>query len=115
MITHQQLIDNFEYHSTTGIFYRKLENGRLAMTGNYVSIGYIYLIFKKRKYFAHRLAWLYTHGVFPSGQIDHVNHTRNDNRIGNLRDVTHRENSLNRKLNKNNKSGVPGVCDPAPS
>lgn len=41
--------------------------------------------------------------------IDHINHDKLDNRKVNLRIVTHSENILNAKLNKNNKSGHKGV------
>lgn len=48
-------------------------------------------------YLAHRLAWLYVYGYMPKGQIDHINNDGLDNRILNLRDVSHGENQQNRK------------------
>ena len=41
--------------------------------------------------------------------IDHINGDPFDNKIDNLRLVTHRENAMNRRLSCNNKSGVIGV------
>lgn len=41
--------------------------------------------------------------------VDHINRNPSDNRKENLRICSHMENMHNRKLNKNNKSGVAGV------
>jgi len=71
--------------------------------------GYIKISVNNRSYLAHRLAWLYVNGEWPTGQIDHINHDRSDNRISNLRDVDNRENHKNETLSSNNTSGVIGV------
>jgi hypothetical protein len=54
------------------------------------------------------LAWLYVHGEWPD-QIDHINHNTSDNRICNLRNVSHSVNHKNLTLSKDNKSGISGV------
>ncbi len=41
--------------------------------------------------------------------VDHVNHDRTDNRLSNLRSVTHAENGLNLSMSKANKSGHCGI------
>ena len=46
-------------------------------------------------YYAHRLAWLYVHGEWPS-EIDHINGDGLDNRLVNLRPVTSHQNHANR-------------------
>ena len=46
-------------------------------------------------YRATHLAWFYTHGVWPEGQIDHRNRIRVDNRINNLRDISKQHNIQN--------------------
>lgn len=58
---------------------------------------------------AHRAAWAIHTGAVPSGQIDHINGNRADNRIANLRDVPRSINGKNQKRQPSNKSGVSGV------
>jgi hypothetical protein len=57
----------------------------------------------------HRVAWCLAKGAWPSGQIDHINGDRLDNRIANLRDVVSAENARNTAIGKANTSGVIGV------
>ena len=62
-----------------------------------------------RYYKAHRVVWKMVHGVDPSGEIDHINGDRADNRISNLRDVSQSGNQRNAGLRQDNKSGQAGV------
>lgn len=63
-----------------------------------------------RAYRAHRVVWAIVYGETPSMEIDHIDGDRANNRIENLRLVTGAENQRNKGLNKNNTSGVLGVC-----
>lgn len=56
----------------------------------------------------HRLVWLMVHGEWP-GEIDHIDGNPSNNRLENLRVVTHQENGMNQKMRKNNSSGAMGV------
>lgn len=48
--------------------------------------------------------------LFPDAQkVDHIKHINYDNRKSQLRPVTSSQNMMNRKINKNNKSGYKGV------
>ena len=58
--------------------------------------------------YAHRIAWLIHHGVWPE-EIELVNGDKSDNRLVNLRGVTHLEMMGRRALSRNNTSGVNGV------
>lgn len=86
-------------------------NSRFAgkVAGTPCSDGYLKVSIFNRRYGAHRLAWMLHYGVRPAGVIDHINGRTNDNRIFNLRDVTHLENSRNARLASSNTSGVNGV------
>jgi hypothetical protein len=63
-----------------------------------------------KNYGAHRLAWLYAHGEWPPGDIDHKDGDATNNALGNLRLATKRQNQGNRGVSKNSHSGVKGVC-----
>lgn len=103
----------FDYSEDTGAFTRKISTSNSVRIGDIAGWvrpdGYIGMRFDGRYYQAHRLAWLYVHGVWPEGQIDHINGVRTDNRIANLRDVTHPENGKNQRMAANNTSGANGV------
>lgn len=72
--------------------------------------GYIRIMIGKTAILAHRFAWESVSGEIPEGmQIDHINHIRSDNRIENLRVVTHKNNGRNVKRSNRNTSGCVGV------
>lgn len=69
-----------------------------AVAGTTDRKGYIAIKFDGRRYYAARLAWILFHGkdIEPSNVLDHIDRSRDNNRIVNLREVTHSENALNR-------------------
>lgn len=81
--------------------------GRPAFTA--LAAGYLQGRIFNRSYFAHRVAWALVYGEWPSGDVDHINGTRDDNRLVNLRAVPHVDNCRNQKQRSTNTSGVNGV------
>jgi hypothetical protein len=100
------------YCSLTGVFTWKTDAGRIkkgSIAGATDAYGYQVIRLDKVLYKAHRLAWLYSYGTWPSKNIDHKNRVKNDNRLTNLRDVGQSANTFNSGVRKNNTSGVTGV------
>jgi len=63
-----------------------------------------------KNYLVHRVIWLLSYKVWPSQQLDHKDGNVLNNRLGNLRDVSCRENQQNRKTaRKDSGTGVRGV------
>jgi hypothetical protein len=113
MLTQQRLKELFAYDPDTGILTRLVSTNRMAKAGTDAGTsdgaGYLRISIDRRRYRAHRLAWLYVHGEFPSAEIDHINRVRSDNRLLNLRAATKSENQQNTTTKVNNISGVKGV------
>jgi len=101
------------YDPATGLFHR-VKNSSWARAGDIAGCttgrGYVEFNVLGRLHRANRLAWLYVHGAWPAGQIDHRDGDKSNNAITNLRDVSNRTNSENRRgPNKNNSTGLLGV------
>lgn len=112
MITYEELIKYFSYDKDTGEFARikTVRGSKLGAVGYIDSMGYSVIPFRRKRYSAHRLAWLYVTGKWPEKFIDHINGIKSDNRIENLREATNAENHQNLKnAMKSNKSGFLGV------
>lgn len=104
----------FSYDASTGLVTRLVSRRGRALAGADVGsadmYGYRTVRIGKRSYKLHRIIWLHTYGVWPAGDIDHINGKRSDNRLCNLRDVPRRTNLQNQSKAPNNKStGVLGV------
>jgi hypothetical protein len=69
-----------------------------TQAGTVLPTGYRLIRVDGYRYLAHRLAWFYVHGVWPSGEIDHLNQQKDDNAISNLRDVDRKINVWNREM-----------------
>ena len=114
-------MDKIEYSK-----YLRYEDGKLywiaksAPNANRVKIGdeavsydqegYKRITVNKKHTTCHRVIWEMHNGAIPKGMfIDHINRVRDDNRIENLRLVTHSQNALNSKLRSTNTTGIKGL------
>lgn len=95
----QTLLDYFVYDKDSGEFFwsdKQKPPFRGRRTGSFDKDGYILLSLQKRKFRAHRVAWLFVHGKWPDGIIDHIDGDPANNRISNLRDVSESVNMQNK-------------------
>lgn len=108
-MTAKEVREKLQYNPATGLFrWRRRYNGHQKkgwFSGASDGGGYKQIRIMGNRYLAHRLAWLMTHGEWPEHQIDHINHCRADNRLCNLRDVTIKENHMNKIGKGYRKSG----------
>ena len=103
----------FSYNPETGdLAWRVSPNsrapvGRVIRTDN--GAGYYHATFRGVRYYVHRLVWLISTGSWPEGLIDHIDGDPTNNRIENLRQASHAENTRNSARRRDNTSGFKGV------
>lgn len=108
MITAERLRELLHYDPATGIFTniaprKKIVVGSVAGSLDQES-GYWMIGLDRRRYYAHRLAWLYVTGEWPSQLIDHRDGNRASNVFTNLRDA---ERAINQQ---NLRNPLPGTA-----
>lgn len=101
----ETLKEQLSYNPETGVFTRNISNNSRypvgGVAGSRRKDGYVVIQLGKKKYKAHRLAWLYMTGEWPKQDLDHINRVKHDNRIKNLRDIAHQENMANMAKSEN--------------
>lgn len=83
-----------EYNPITGHFTRAGKR-----VGSRMKIGYREITVRSKKFYEHRLAFLFMTGEIPK-MVDHVNGIKDDNRWCNLRASTKAQNNANRLSHK---------------
>lgn len=110
IISQTRLKELLHYAPETGDFtWKSTGTGRrLGIPAGALNHGYISIRIDTVLYYAHRLAFLYIYGYMPQ-TIDHRNQCPSDNRIANLREVSHTDNLRNARKHRHNTSGCTGV------
>jgi hypothetical protein len=98
-LTREYLRTILHYDPETGVFtWLRPPSPHPRMLGRPAgcrSTGYTLIKIDGRKYKAHRLAWLYVHGVMPVSGIDHRDGNPFNNALSNLREATQGQNGAN--------------------
>lgn len=110
MITQEIVRELFDYKNGQLIWKKKTSAKTKigSCAGSLNSAGYVNVGVNGKLYLLHRLIFLWHHGRLPE-VLDHINGTKSDNRIENLREATFLQNSHNKKIPSNNGSGITGV------
>ena len=112
-LTGERARELLDYDARTGILRWRVNRGGKAransIAGRRTDHGHVQVGIDGRPYYAHRVIFLMVTGAWPKHEVDHVNGIAWDNRWTNLRDATHIQNTHNRRIQRNNKSGYSGV------
>lgn len=105
-----------DYNPETGIFVWKKDPGPIkrltgTVAGTRRKTGYVFIsVSGSGQIGAHRLAWIYIHGMTIGGaEIDHKDGNPSNNAIENLRLATSRQQKQNKCVQSNNRSGLKGA------
>lgn len=98
-VTPERLHSLLKYDTETGDFTWRQTRSRGAMAGSTAGCprpdGYIKIKVDGVNYLAHRLVWLYVHGKWPTGEIDHKDEDKSNNCLRNLQDGSRSQNQHN--------------------
>ena len=111
MVTKELLNELFEYKN--GILYSKVDRYKTAIKkgnviGSISAQGYLRTCINYKSYKLHRLIFMMFYGYMPV-EIDHVNGNKTDNRIENLREVSHSQNEWNKSKTVRNTTGIKNI------
>jgi hypothetical protein len=90
------IAEKLVYDPTTGVLSRRLKT-RIKPIKTLSSDGYVVVGILGSQYRVHKVAWYMHYGVWPDKDLDHINCTRSDNRIENLRLCDDSQNQANKR------------------
>lgn len=113
--TIEELREYLDYDPETGaLFWKKrpspkIQQGQLAGVTARNSYGYKQVRLRGYALQVHRVVFALHHGRWPTPCCDHIDGDRTNNRADNLRECSVSQNQQNRRLSRNNTTGVKGV------
>jgi hypothetical protein len=109
----KELSQCIKYDPSSGIGTWLIDPGngiKIGATAGVVTMGYLRIRYKGKRYPAHRIFWFLHTGHDPGElSIDHIDENKLNNKFSNLRLATHSQNIFNIKKTKRNTSGHRGV------
>lgn len=113
-LSQNRLKELLHYDPDTGIWNWLRKNGtKRPQAGNISnqgrSAGYRRITIDGKSYYSSHLVYLYMTGEFPTGEVDHIDRNRNNDKWNNLRITNHIKNCQNRGIRNDNTSGCSGV------
>lgn len=105
------LCSSLRYDPKTGHFIRLTDHFMFpagSIAGTVLDTGYRTIRVGGQRFLAHRLAWFYVYGEWPS-EIDHINRDKGDNRLVNMRISNRNLNMLNSGGKKASELGIKNI------
>lgn len=108
-LTKEEIRERFKYIDGSLYYQIPVGNKRIGNRAGFCnSDGYTCIKVNGKRYYGHRLIYLYHHGYMPK-QLDHIDCKRDNNRIENLREAIGSQNNANSKIREGYTSKFKGV------
>lgn len=113
-LTHERLTELLDFDPATGVFVWKIATSNRVHIGDRAGVfhkpsGGRYIAIAGEKFMAHRLAWFYVTGEWPTKEVRPIDGNADNCAFSNLKEVDRSTLQHARGLNRNNTSGFQGV------